>query len=811
MKYGYFDDRAKEYVITDPKTPFPWINYLGNQDFFSIISNTGGGYSFYRDARLRRITRYRYNNIPIDNGGKYFYIKDGEDVWSPGWKPVQAPLEKYCCRHGLGYTILSSEFNSVKADLLNFIPLGLDGEVQQLQLTNNGAETKNLHIYSLVEFCLWDALDDMTNFQRNLSIGEVEVEESVIYHTTGYNERRNHFAFHSVNHPTDGFETDRDTFFGLNNGWENPEVVLTGQSKNSIAQGWSPIGSHHLSFTLVPGESTTLIFILGYVENPEEDKWEAPGSINKSKAKRMISQFQDPNTVEEALAELKEHFSELLSVHQLNSAESKLDRMVNTWNPYQCLVNYYMSRSASYFESGIGRGIGFRDSNQDVIGYVHLVPEKARDRILDLASIQFDDGSVSHQYQPLTKKGNENIGSNFNDDPLWLILSTMAYIKETGDWAVLDEPVLFHGNLNNKASLFEHLKRAFYQVVDNVGPNGLPRIGRADWNDCLNLNSFSTDPDESFQTASNKSRGSAESVMIAAMVVLFGADFVKMCRQKKLKDDADRAESCINQMEKTINRAGWDGQWFLRAYDYEGNKVGSKECEEGKIFIESQGFCVMAGIGLKDGKAQTALHSVKKYLACDYGIVLTHPAFTKYQINLGEITTYPPGYKENAGVFCHTNPWIIIAETLLGNGDQAFDYYCRNAPAYLQEISDLHKTEPYVYAQMISGKDSPKPGEAKNSWLTGAAAWNYYAISQFILGIRPDWDGLLIDPCIPKSWSGYTVKRKFRQATYTIHIRNPKHVNRGIKTIKVDGQPIADNLLPVYSDNKEHLVEVVMG
>ncbi len=811
MKFGFFDDKNREYVITDPKTPYPWINYLGNHDFYSLISNTAGGYSFFKDAKLRRITRYRYNNIPVDDGGKYFYIKDEDTVWSPGWKPVKTKLDKYECRHGLGYTRIKSKKNDLQADILYTVPLGFWGEVQKVSLKNAGSKSKKIQLFSFVEWCLWNALDDQTNFQRNFNTGEVEIDRNVIFHKTEYRERRNHYAFYAVNSEIAGFDTDKESFLGLYNGFDTPDAVMNGKSTNSEAHGWSPIASHCLEVSLNPGEEKEFVFILGYVENKDEEKFVAPKVINKSKANEMIRQFPDGKSVDNALNELKEYWTNLLSVYQLTSEDEKLNRMVNTWNPYQCMITYNFSRSASFFESGIGRGMGFRDSNQDLIGFVHMAPERAKERIIDIASTQFEDGGAYHQYQPLTKRGNNEIGGNFNDDPLWLILSVSEYIKETGDWSILDEDVPFDNDEHNSASLFEHLKRSFYHVVHNKGVHNLPLIGRADWNDCLNLNCFSTNPDESFQTTENKEGGKAESIFIAGMFVLYGKEFVKICDKKGLKEEAKNALTEISAMENAVIAHGWDGEWFLRAYDHFGRKIGTNENSEAKIFIETQGFCSMAEIGLNKGYPEKALKSVNERLACEYGIVLNNPPYTKYHVELGEISTYPEGYKENAGIFCHNNPWIMIAETIMSNGDQAFDYYKRIAPAYLEEISELHRTEPYVYSQMIAGKDAYKPGEAKNSWLTGTAAWNYYAISQFILGIRTDYEGLRIDPCIPKSMKLFSVSRRFRGTTYHIEVVNPDGVSKGVKEIIVDGKATIGNIiLPVYNKTEVN-VKVTLG
>lgn len=811
MKFGFFDDSEREYVITDPKTPYPWINYLGNHDFYSLVSNTAGGYSFFKDAKLRRITRYRYNNIPVDDGGKYFYIKDEDSVWSPGWKPMKIELDSYECRHGLGYTKIKGSKNNLQAEVLYMVPLGFWGEVQKVSLKNTGDKAKKFKVFSFVEWSLWNALDDMTNFQRNFSTGEVEIDGSTIYHKTEYRERRNHYAFYSVNAEISGFDTDKESFLGLYNGFDSPQVVMDGKPSNSEAHGWSPIASHYIEVELMPGEEKEFVFVLGYVENPEEEKFVAPKVINKANANEMIRQFSEVKAVDEALLQLKEYWSGLLSTYQLDSLDEKLNRMVNTWNPYQCMITYNFSRSASYFESGIGRGMGFRDSNQDLIGFVHMAPDRAKERIIDIASTQFEDGGAYHQYQPLTKRGNDEIGGNFNDDPLWLILSVSEYIKETGDWTILDEDVPFDNDENNSASLFEHLKRSFFHVVNNKGAHDLPLIGRADWNDCLNLNCFSTNPDESFQTTENKEGGKAESLFIAGMFVLYGKEYVTICQKRGLEDDANTALKEIETMEKAVKSHGWDGDWFLRAYDHFGRKIGSKENEEAQIFIETQGFCSMAGIGVDEDYPTKALEAVNERLACEYGIVLNNPPFTKYHIEMGEISTYPEGYKENAGIFCHNNPWIMIAETTVGNGDRAFDYYKRIAPAYLEEISELHRTEPYVYSQMIAGKDAYKPGEAKNSWLTGTAAWNYYAISQFILGIRTDYNGLKIEPCIPKDLTGFNVKRKFRGVTYDIQIQNPDGVSKGVKEILVNGEKIEGNIITPISNGTHAAVMVTMG
>ncbi|MDE5419022.1 glycosyl transferase [Labilibaculum sp. DW002] len=810
MKYGFFDDTNREYVITSPKTPFPWINYLGNKDFFGLISNTAGGYTFYKDAKFRRLTRYRYNNVPVDMGGRYYYIKDEECTWNPGFKPTQTELDKYECRHGLSYTRFLSSKNGLSSNLLCFIPLDYMGEVHLLKLKNETDKVKKVKLFSFAEWCLWNAEDDMTNFQRNLSTGEVEVEGSALYHKTEYKERRNHYAFFSVNSEINGFDTDRESFIGMHNGFDKPQAIENGKAGNSIAHGWSPVASHYIEVELQAGEEKEFVFTLGYVENKDEEKWASKGVINKEKAKVMMAQFDTTEKVNTAFADLETYWSKLLDKFNLESQETELNRMVSIWNQYQCMVTFNMSRSASFFESGIGRGMGFRDSNQDIIGFVHQIPAEARQRILDIAATQFEDGGCYHQYQPLTKMGNHALGGDFNDDPLWLILSVTCYIKETGDFSILDEMVPFDNDESKAQSLFHHLKVSFNHVVNNLGPHQLPLIGRADWNDCLNLNCFSTNPNESFQTTGNKKGRTAESVMIAGLFVVYGKEFIKLCERIGNTEEANKANVHVEAMTESIKKHAWDGDWFLRAYDYYGKKVGSEENEEGKIFIESQGWCTMAEIGKEEGMMEKALDSVKERLDTPFGIVLNNPAFTEYKIEYGEISTYPAGYKENAGIFCHNNPWIVIGEALLGRGDQAWEYFRKICPTYLEDISELHKVEPYVYCQMVAGKDAFKPGEGKNSWLTGTASWNFYAVTQYILGIQPDYDGLRIDPCIPKEWKEYTITRQFRNATYEINILNPLGKNKGVKSMVIDGKPIEGNIIPIIKSGTQK-VTVIIG
>ena len=808
MQFGHFDDEKREYVIETPRTPYPWINYLGSEKFFSLISNTTGGYSFYTDARLRRLTRYRYNDMPLDNNGHYFFIKDADTIWNPGWQPCQTELDSYECRHGFGYSKFTSKKNDLKAEALYFVPNGENCEVEMITLKNEGSATKNVSLVSFVEWCLYNASDDCQNFQRNFSTGEVEIEGSAIYHKTEYRERRNHFAFYSCNEKIDGFDTDRETFLGLYNPISAPKTVVEGKSGNSVADGWSPIASHRINMELKAGEEKTLVFVLGYIENEDDKKFlsdadkkkaldagllrtnTASGVINKEKAYELQKKFDSKEKVMAAFDALKVFWDKTLSHFTLKTNDEKLNRMA-IWNQYQCVVTYNFARSASYFESGIGRGLGFRDTSQDMLGAAHQLPkERIRERLYDVAATQFEDGSAYHQFQPLTKRGNADIGSNFNDDPLWLVLGVGNYIRETGDEDFLKIDVPFDNSETNKATMFEHLRRSYNYIPNHLGPHGLPLIGRADWNDCLNLNCFSTNPNDSFQTCTNKEGKNAESVMIAQMFVYVTPDYAAMCRIMGDEAEAKRAEELAAKMEEAICTVGWDGEWYLRAYDDAGRKIGSNECENGKIFIETQGFGTMAKIGKAKGYPEKSLDSVKKYLDSKYGIVILWPAYQDYHVELGEVSSYPPGYKENGGIFCHNNPWVIIGEIVNGRPQDGFEHYKKFAPAYVEEISEIHRVEPYVYCQMVAGKEARREGEGKNSWLTGTAAWNFVTLSQYICGLRPSHNGLEIEPRLPNHIKTAEITRVFRGVTYHItveNIKNDGHVKLEAKGALING------------------------
>ena len=790
MKYGYFDNISKEYVISTYDTPLPWINYLTNGEMFTIISNLGGGYSYFKDAKLRRITRYQYNSPSRDNGGLMIYIDDQKDIFSPTFYPAKVELDKYECHVGMQYQRFISKKNDLEMDLLCFVPLKDNVEIAKLTLKNSSKENKKILLYAGVEFCLWDAVDDSTNFQRNFSTGEVEVRNDVIIHKTEYRERRNHFAYFATSGKISSYETDRDTLLGLHGDYCFPKEIKEKKLSNKIASGWAPVAFNQIELSLKPNEEVTIIYLLGYMENKDDEKFDKDGKLNFVRAEPIISRLSKVEEVDKEFTLLKKVNEDRLIKYQISSSDENLDTEVNIWHQYQCLNTYLLSRSASYFESGIGRGMGFRDSCQDLLGFVHMMPDKARERLIDIASIMKKDGSTYHQYQPLDKKGNSDIGDGFNDDPLWLIAGTYAYLSETRDFSILDELIPYNSDKNELGSFLEHLTAAVYFTINHLGPHGLPLIGHADWNDCLNLNCFSDKPGQSFQTFKGKDTGIAESVFIAGMFVKYGKEYLEILSCVNKEDNIVKEN--IEKMKEAIYRYGFEDVHFLRAYDAYGHKVGSNENEEGKIYIEPQGMCVMAGLGLDNDMANKALETTYQNLNTKYGICILSPCYSKYHIELGEVSSYPKGYKENGGIFCHNNPWIIIAECINDNPERAFTYYKEITPSYLQDNIALRKVEPYVYCQMVGGKEAINFGEGKNSWLTGTASWTFVAISQYILGIRPTLEGLVIDPKMPKEINSFTAKREFLGHMINISAKRGEDVGLYINGQKIEGNIIKD-------------------
>jgi cellobiose phosphorylase len=785
LDYGYFSRDGKEYVIVRPDTPTPWINYLSNNEYCAIISNTAGGYSFHIDPLHRRILRYRYNNLPADRPGRYLYIRDDKTgkYWSPTWQPVLAKLGTFECRHGLGYTRISSSNSDTEAEITFFVPLEDNVEIWMLTLKNASRETKELTVFSYAEFCLWQAFNDLTDLQCSQGVGVAKYEgNAVIYSlfdvSTGY-------AFFASNGTVTGYDCDREKFIGSYRSEANPAAVERDRCFNSKAQGGNPIAATSNIVRLEPGEATTIIFILGVVEK-------------KSDVKKYIEKYGEKSSVNDELQRLEEHWDAYLSNLQTKTADEEFNIMINVWNQYQCKTTFDWSRYVSFYETGIGRGMGFRDCNQDTLGVVHALPKKVRQRILDLAKNQFENGHVYHLYYPLTGEGGfppyvKEQMKFFSDDHLWLILSTSEYIKETDDMTILDENVNFVEGSN--ASLYDHLKRSIDFTLENMGNHGMPLLGTADWNDPQSLSG---------------PNNAAESVWAAMLFHKVLLELTELCKECKREKDAPKFAAIADKTKNHVNETAWDGDWYIRAYDDSGNSVGSSKRSEGKIYVNTQSWAVISQIAPKERGIQ-CMNSVKKHLNTEYGIMLLAPAYSRYYPEVGALTGYAPGLKENASIWSHANAWAILAECMLGRGDQAHEYYKKLAPPTKNRIAEIHQAEPYVYAQTIAGRDHPNFGFARQSWLTGTAAWMMKVATNWILGIRPQYHGLLVDPCIPTGWDNFTVIRHFRNAVYEIKVENPNHVSKGIKDVTVDGKKLKTSLLPSFADGKKHTVKITMG
>ena len=784
MLYGYFDDEQKEYVITRPDTPLPWINYLSNGKYCAMISNTGGGYSFYIDPRDQRILRYRYNNLPVDRPGRYFYIRDNNtsEFWSPTWQPVAKKLENYRCRHGLGYTKISSSYQGVHAEILYFVPMKENLEVWSLTLQNNSSKKKELTIFSYAEFCLWNAISDQRDLQyiQNVAVAKYDESESIIFYH--FFDQTSPIAFFTSNGNVVSYDCDRESFIGRYHSEENPICVENGKCTNSQALGGNPIAATCNKMTLKPREIKNIIFILGIVEK-------------KSQAKPLNKKYKEFNNVKIELLKLKENWDNYLEKFIVDTPNKEFNCIINIWNPYQCKTTFDWARYVSFYETGIGRGIGFRDSNQDTLAVCHVLPKNVRNRLLELAKNQFENGKVYHLYFPLTGKGEYPDYVNplmkfFSDDHLWMIFAVSNYLKETGDMSILEENVNFVEG--SKESLYEHLKRAIDFTTNHIGPHGFPLIGTADWNDTLQLH------------GPNKN---GESVMVAMQLHKALLDISEIAYEFNVKNDSNKFNNLAKKVKEHINKYAWDGQWYVRAFTDDGEVIGSQKNKEGKIFLNSQSWAVFSKVAPLDRGFQ-CMNSVREHLVTDFGIKLLNPPYTRFYPELKGISTFPPGLKENASIFCHSNPWAEIAECILGRGDLAYEYFKKIALTTKNKIAEIHQTEPYIYSQMITGNDHPKFGSAKNSWLTGTASWTLKAATDWILGIRPQFHGLMIDPCIPKKWNKFRVIRYFRNAIYDIRVQNPEHLSKGKTRIRVDNIKQENNLVPIFKDGKKHIVEV---
>ncbi|MGH7739326.1 MAG: GH36-type glycosyl hydrolase domain-containing protein [bacterium] len=779
MRYGYFDVPNKEYVIERPDTPVPWMNYLHNDEYCALISNNGGGYSFHLSARDKRILRYRLNNIPVDRPGRYIYIRDEKtkDFWSATWQPVLKDLSEYKTetRHGFGYTRVTSNYKGVESDTLYVVPVDDNLELWNISLKNRTSSPKTLTLTSYAELCLFFAQNDMINFQYTYNIAKAYEKNNIIHHTTMI-ESAGHYAFFSADKKFSSFDCDREEFMGLYHSEANPKAVLAGKCSGSTADGGNPVAATSMQITLKPGETKSITYILGVAASP-------------AASAKLVAKYRKAGMVDKVMKDLKAHWSKKLDSLQVKTPDKDINLSLNQWNAYQVHTTFSMSRGPSIYEGGIGRGMGFRDSNQDVLSVIHSVPGKVKKLITDLAKNMFKDGTAYHQFFRLTGEGD---GKGYSDDPLWIILSTTAYVKETGDFKFLNEKVKWADG--GTATMYEHLRAPLDYTYKNVGAHKIPCMGFADWNDTLHINGPKP----------------GESVWVAEFLVKCARDFVELAEALGKTADAKKYRKMADDVTARTNKVCWDGNWYAMAFDGWGTMLGSKKQKDGKIYLNTQTWAVISGVA-DEKRGPQCMDGVKEHLDSKYGVALMYPGFKHFSPRLGGVSTFPPGLKENGGIFSHANPWAVIAETKLGRADIAMKYYKQILPPTKDQIQDIHRAEPYIYAQAIASREHRDFGFARNSWLTGAASWNYVAATQYILGVRPSYHGLEIDPCVPKDWNQYEVTRDFRGASYHITVKNPKHVSRGVQSITVNGKRIAGKVIPAQRAKGQHEVEVILG
>ncbi len=798
--YGYFDDENREYVITNPKTPVKWINYIGTLAFGGIVDQTGGALICKGDPALNRITKYIPQLPASEFKGETLYLRlrqaEGYLVFSPFYVPTLTPYARYECRVGLGYSRIISEMHGLRTEVTIFVPPGASCEVRDIRITNLTDTPLNVDAVPVVEYSHFDALKQFTNAdwvpQTMQSEWDADLQVLSQFAFMNKETRVNYFT---SNRPISSFESDRARFLGDHEygTWANPLALQQEELDCYQARRGDNIGAllHHLG-DIRPGQTVRLITQLGQVQNVRQ-------------ARQDIEKYRQEAQIDQALEEMARYWDTYLGTIQVQTPNPDFNRMVNVYNPRQCHTTFNWSRYLSLYQLGLGaRGMGFRDSSQDVMGVIPAMPQEAKGLLVKLLSVQKRDGSAMHQFYPLTMEANEGDSremedrpSYYSDDHLWAILAVCAYVQETGDLDFLAQEVPFYDKDKNdqpieSAPVLEHLKRGIAFTRGDLGRHGLPLLGFADWNDTGNLPT------------------GAESVFTACLYGTALREMIALAKHLGDKDLAQDYQAAYEQMAQAVNREAWDGGWYIRYFDQDGQPLGSHRNRHGQIYTNAQSWAVISGFAPPE-RATTALDAVRQRLNTPKGIKLSTPGFNRYDPAIGGMTTYPPGAKENGGIFLHANPWVMIAETIVGRGDRAFEYYNQINPATKNSIIDEYECEPYVYAQNILGDEHPQFGLGRNSWLSGTASWCYQAATKYILGVRPTFDGLLLDPCIPAEWDGFTVTRRFRGSTYRIEVQNPDHVCRGIRSITLDGSPIEGQVLPVLNDGQTHHVVVRMG
>ncbi len=793
MRYGYFDDATRQYVIERPDTPMSWVNYLGTDQYCAIVSNNAAGYAFHRSPKTGRLLRFRFNSVPMDRPGRYFYLRDAEDgdFWSVSWQPVAKPLDQahYVCAHGPGVTRFESRYRDIEATLRAFVPVGESAEVWELTVKNTGDRPRKLGVFGYAEWCFWHMNQDAFNFQYILYTCRMGAEDGIVDYTVRlwpFEEPKGYFA---TSLPVTSFDTDREVFLGGYRHEGQPLAVERGRCFDSVAVGGTPCGALHSDIELQPGESRTAVYIIGVGDA-------------QTKGRELRTRLSAPGEIDRELGRLSAYWDQRLNKLRLETPSAEVNSMGNVWNQIQCHTTFSWSRSASFNEAGGRDGLGYRDTCQDTLGVVHAIPEQVKAKLVDLLKAQYSFGAAMHHVQPLEwKQGPHNIAAqHFSDDHLWLLLAIPAYIRETGDFAWLDEQVAFADE--GRASVYDHLKRAIDFSWSKRGPHGLCLGLAADWNDCLNL------------------RGQGETMFSSFLLLRGLRELIELAERTvhltpARKHDIEQYGRLRDKLLAVISEHAWDGEWFLRGYLDSGRKLGSHESEGSTIFLNAQSWAVLADAAPRDLLVR-AMDSVHRHLATPHGIVLNSPSYTEHDAEVGAITTFPPGLKENGGIFCHANTWAVIAETELGRGDQAFELYRSFLPSAKNDTADLHSMEPYVYAQFVTGQDHPyRFGRARNSWLTGTATWAFVALTQHILGVRAAYDGLVVDPVLPKAWEGFTMTREFRGARYEITVRQGGAVSGvsdgATRQLFVDGELVRGNQVAIAPAGTTVKVELVLG
>jgi len=785
--YGYFDSEQNEFVITRPDTPTPWMNYLGEGRYGGIISNTAGGYSFDRDPRNRRVTRYRYNSIPADQPGRYLYLRDqvSGEYWSPTWQPiVNRKLDWYECRHGAGYTRITSIYRGIYASVLYFVPHTSPSgscpcEIWLLKLSNQDSVRRTIRTFSYVEFSHFDAFNDQHNLDWGQQILFSHYADGVITTTTYFNLAT---TFFSSNLAPIGFDTDREVFIGNYHDLGNPVVVESGIPQQSLAPRGNNIGSLCHEFNLDSGQELEIIYILGITDD-------------KLAISPTLTLYRHTAEVEKAFTDLRKDWTQYLGSFSVKTPDIEMNAMINFWNPVQCRTTFYWSRFVSAYETGLGRGLGTRDTAQDTLATVQTMPEEARERLSRLWRLQFQDGHTWHQFYPLTGEGGPGLAGEFpqwpqwfSDDHLWLVIAVCAYLRETGDFAYLDQKIPYWDG--GEDTVWEHILRAVDFTLTHRGPHRLPRIGFSDWDDTMNIDHGS---------------GKAESVWVGEQFCRAMLDLVELSRFLGKQEEVNRFEGLHAEMAGIVNKTAWDGAWYARAYDDDGQPIGVQSETFHRINLNPQTWAVIGELGESE-RAGMAMESAHAKLNTPFGMVLMWPGYRGSDPRVRGTSTYPPGAKENGGIFCHAHAWAIVAAAMLGRAELAYQYYRQILPLARKD-ADLFMTEPYVYCQNIAGPEHPHYGRGRNAWLTGTAAWTYVAGTQWILGIRPTYTGLLIEPVIPEDWQGFTATRIFRNVTFEIHVER-KGPGKEL-TLRVDGVLIRGNVVALPEDGRK-VVRVIV-